>query len=206
MQSELLGRLGDLHDQVQQSLVAAQLQLAAARKPGSRIKLTTALDHIAESLRGVLQDTSQLVFDLSSPSMNEIGLAAAVSEWLRAQVEKRYGLQAEFVDECGNVSVDEDVRAMLFRSVRELLTNVVKHARAGRVSVSLKRVGTDMRIIVRDDGKGFDPEAVSAMIGHKGGPGLFSSRERMGDLGGSLEIVSQPGQGCQAILTAPLRP
>ena len=195
----------DLHDHVQQSLAAARLQLAAARRPTSQAKLTAALDDISESLREALEDTRQLVFDLSSPSMNEIGLAAAVSEWLREQVERRHGLKTECVDECGDVSVDEDVRAILFRSVRELLANVVKHAKANQVSVHLKRVGADMRIIVRDDGIGFDPTAVSDMIEAKGGFGLFSIRERMNDLGGLLEIVSEPGKGCEAILTVPLK-
>ncbi len=194
----------DLHDHVQQSLAAARLQLAAARKPTSPAKLTAALDGISESLREALEDTRQLVFDLSSPSIDEIGLAAAVSEWLREHVERRHALKTECVDECGDVSVDDDVRAIVFRSVRELLTNVVKHAQAKQVSVHLRRVGGDMRVVVRDDGIGFDPAAVCDMIGYKGGFGLFSIRERMSDLGGSFAIASEPGKGCEAVLTAPL--
>ena len=195
----------DLHDHVQQSLAAARLQLAAARKPTPRVKLTAALDDVSESLRDALQEARHLVFDLSSPSMNEIGLGAAVSEWLREHVEKRHGLKTEFADACGDVSMDDDIRAMLFRSVRELLANVVKHARANRVRVDLSQEDAYLRITVWDDGIGFDPETVSGMIGHEGGFGLFSVRERMSDLGGALEIVSEPGNGCQAILTAPLK-
>jgi PAS domain S-box-containing protein len=194
----------DLHDHVQQSLAAARLQLAAARKFSSKDKLAAALDDISENLREALQDTRQLVFDLSLPSMNEIGLAAAVSEWLKEHVEKKHGLETELVDECGESPVADDVRAMLFRSVRELIANVVKHAQATRISVHIKDAGGYMEISVRDNGIGFDPEAVSDMIGHTGGFGLFSIKERMSDLGGAFDIFSKPGKGCEAVLTAPL--
>jgi signal transduction histidine kinase len=194
----------DLHDHVQQSLASARLQLAAAQKPQSQAKLTAALDGISETLRETLQETRQLVFDLSLPSMNEIGLGAAVSEWLHEQVERRHGLRTELVDESGDAGLNEDVRAILFRSVRELLVNVIKHAQANRVRVDLKRQDACLKITVEDDGIGFDAAALSDMIGRQGGFGLFSIRERMSDLGGVLEILSKPGKGCRVILTAPL--
>jgi len=195
---------GDLHDQIGQSLALARIQLATAGKMTADAKLTAVLDDISESLRQSIQETRHLILDLSSPSMNELGLAAALSEWLEEQLQKRYGLKTEFVDECGRVPLSDDVRAILFRSVRELLTNVVKHAHANEVTVSLKCVGACVRIIIQDDGAGFDPAAASEMTDRESGFGLFSIRERMTDLGGSLEIVSEPGKGCKAILTAPL--
>ncbi|MHC4322998.1 MAG: sensor histidine kinase, partial [Planctomycetota bacterium] len=191
----------ELHDNVQQSLALARIQLAAARRSTSADKLTAMLDEISESMRQALQNARNIVFDLSSPSMNEIGLAAAVSEWLSEQIQKRYGLKAEFIDECGKIQLDEDMRAILFRSVRELLTNVVKHAKASQVNVSLKHTGDYLEIVVKDDGIGFDNTAQSGNMGHFG---LFSIQERMTDLGGSLEIESKPGNGSKVILKAPL--
>ena len=191
----------DLHDNVQQSLALARLQLAAARKSTSTDKLTATLDEISESMRQAVQNTRSLVYDLSSPSMNEIGISAAISEWLEEQIVKRHGLKTEFVDECGKVPLDDDVRAILFRSVRELLTNVVKHAQANKVTVSMKTIDTNLNIIIQDDGVGLDYAKESGKIGHFG---LFSIRERMSDLGGSMEIVSEPGKGTKAILNAPL--
>jgi signal transduction histidine kinase len=195
---------GDLHDHVSQSLALARLRLAAAAKAGSEAKRLSIMEEISECLRQAVGETRNVVFDLSSPSMNEIGLVAATSEWLEEEVQKRHGLKTEFVDECGTVPLDEDVRAILFRSVRELLTNVIKHARASRVLVQLKRKEDSLTIVVEDDGVGFDPEAVLPMAGQKGSFGLFSVQERMTDLGGSLDIESEPGRGCRIVLTAPL--
>jgi len=195
----------DLHDHVQQSLASARLQLAAARKPQPHVKLTATLDAVSDSLRDTLQETRQLVFDLSSPSMNEIGLGAAISEWLHEQVEQRHGLKTEFADELRGASMDEDVRAILFRSVRELLANAIKHAQATTISVALRSENGYLKITVQDDGVGCDPDTIQDTMGYQGGFGLFSIRERMSDLGGELEITSEPGKGCRVVLTAPLR-
>ena len=87
--------------------------------------------------------------------------------------------------------------------MRELLVNVVKHARANRVSVRMEDRSSNIRIIVEDDGIGFEPHAVTHAGSKIGGFGLFSIEELMADLGGSLKIVSEPGKGCTAILSAP---
>jgi signal transduction histidine kinase len=80
----------------------------------------------------------------------------------------------------------------------------VKHARANRVSVRLEDRNTSIRIIVEDDGIGFEPRAMIHAGGKFGGFGLFSIEELMSDLGGDLKIVSEPGKGCTAILSAPI--
>ena len=98
---------------------------------------------------------------------------------------------------------DPNVRAILFRNVRELLVNVVKHARANNVSVRLEDKNSSIKIIVEDDGIGFDPRAAIRASGKIGGFGLFSIKERIADLGGNLKIVSEPGRGCTVILSAP---
>jgi signal transduction histidine kinase len=85
--------------------------------------------------------------------------------------------------------------------VRELLTNVVKHAKASQVNVCLKCMGDYLEIVVRDDGVGFDYTAEYSKMGQFG---LFSIRERISDFGGSFEVESEPGKGCKAVLTAPL--
>ena len=139
--------------------------------------------------------------------MHEIGLGAAISEWIDDQIGKRYGLKTEFfdnIDQSYRKTLDENVRAILFRNVRELLINVVKHAQANQVSVSMEITNGLLKIVVRDDGVGFEHLLASQTGGPKDGFGLFSIRERMADLGGALEIKSEPGKGCKAILTVPI--
>ena len=197
----------DLHDNVGQSLAFARMRLASAQKIVSGEKLVSVMDDLTESLLQASQDTRNVIFDLSSPVMNELGLAAAIPEWLETQISNQYGLKTEFIDnsdDSDEKTLDENVRAILFRNVRELLTNVVKHAQADKVSVYLEQANNNVKIIVQDDGVGFDSREANAGVNRKGSFGLFSIQERMKDVGGSLKVVSEPGRGCKAILTMPL--
>ncbi|NQT68042.1 MAG: transporter substrate-binding domain-containing protein [Desulfobacteraceae bacterium] len=197
----------DLHDHVGQSLALARMQIAAASKSVSDDGLAAKLDDVSETLLRTVQDVRHLMFDLSSPTMHELGLRPAISEWLEEQIEKRCGIKTKFFDDIGDrhkIALDENVRAILFRNVRELLTNVVKHAQANQVSVSMEHVDDVLRIIVQDDGVGFDDSSEPQTVKPEGGFGLFSIKERMADMGGTLEIEFQPGKGCTAVLSVPL--
>ena len=167
--------------------------------------MAAILDEVSGSLRTAIQDTRNVISDLSSPLINELGLAAALSEWLKERIGERYGLETQFIDDGEPKPLDEDTEAILFRSVRELLTNVVKHANANRVSVSLQRRDSAVQIVVEDDGAGLSDGRHSEKNSTESGFGLFSIRERMSDLSGSLEIESHPGRGVRATLTAPLK-
>ncbi len=196
----------DLHDHVCQSLALMRIQVSSIRKNVLDATLTAKLDDVSGTLQQTLQDTRHLMSDLSSPSMIEIGLSAAISEWLEEQVAERHDLKTEFIDDISehrqNI-LEDNVRAILFRNVRELLTNVIKHARAKKVSVWLQEEVNLLKIMVKDDGIGFDPAAVNVKNGQDRGFGLFSIEERMSDMGGTFEIFSEPGQGCKAILMVP---
>ncbi|HID28946.1 MAG TPA: PAS domain S-box protein, partial [Desulfobacterales bacterium] len=197
----------ELHDHVGQSLAFARIQLSQARKSTSLEKRNTMLDDTSETLLHTIQGTKNLIFELSAPSMNELGLGAAILEWLEDYIGRRYGLKTEFIDEIDDSlrkTLDDHVRAILFRNVRELLANVVKHAHANWVRVSMAQAEGSMRIVVQDDGVGFNAREISRTAGMKGSYGLFSVEEHMTNLGGSLEIVSEPGKGCKAILMVPL--
>ena len=89
--------------------------------------------------------------------------------------------------------------------MRELLVNVVKHAQARKVKVSIRRVDSEINIGVEDNGVGFDLTEVASIATKTGGFGLFSIRERLEQLGGRLEIKSGPGRGCKVTVKAPLK-
>jgi signal transduction histidine kinase len=143
------------------------------------------------------------MFELSPPILHELGFAPA-AEWLTEQVREQHGLAAFFADDGLDKPLNEDARVLLFRAVQELLMNVVKHADAERVKVTLARVGDDIRVEVSDDGAGFDPDSVAPAAPSRGGFGLFSLRERLGQIGGTLEIDARPGQGTLSTIVAPL--
>jgi len=195
----------ELHDRISQSLVISKIKLEALRKCGYGEKLDKAIEEVCNSIGQTIQHTRTLTFDLGSPVLYELGFEMAVSEWLTSQIQEKHGLAVEFEDDGQPKPLDDDIRILLFRDVRELLVNIVKHAGAHKVKVSIKKPGKQICITVEDDGAGFDPAEVASMAAKRGEFGLFSIRERLEDLGGHLQIDSAPGQGCKVTMTAPLK-
>lgn len=197
----------DLHDNVAQSLALMRMQIASVDKHISEPIVRRKLEDISGTLLQTLQETRNLMLDLSSPSMSEIGLSAAIAEWLEVNIVKRYNLKAEFSDNTKEHALDflkEDMRVILFRNVRELLVNIVKHAQAEHVSVDLQIADDKMKITVTDDGTGFDSSTIKRENGTDSSFGLFSIKERMSDAGGTFEIISEPNKGCTTIMTVPV--
>ena len=196
----------ELHDQIGQSLVISKMELEMLRESASSGELRRTLGKICNTLGQAIQDTRSLMFELSSPVLNELGLETAVAEWLDEEIQEKHGIKSEFEDDGQTKPIDDDLRALLFRNVRELLLNVVKHAHAQKVKVSIRRVGNQICVSVEDDGIGFEPGQVAATEARAGGGfGLFSIRERLEDLGGHFEIDSVPGHGANITLMAPLK-
>ena len=196
----------NLHDEVGQALAMARLQLAAAIRgivyddPG----LKEQLDEISGSLLQVIRDTRQLIFELSSPSMHELGLSSAIMEWVEEKKKQLEGdVDIAIVDELAGAEFDEDERTILFRNIRELLTNTFKHARAKKVNVILAADEESVRVTVEDDGIGFDPAQVMGGYNLDGGFGLFSIEERIKDLNGSMKVEAAPHKGCKVTLSLP---
>ena len=196
----------DLHDHVGQSLALAHLQIASVRKLVSDPRQTDTLDAISDSLSQTVQDTRDLIYDLSPPQLHEIGLSAAILEWLEEHVEKRYKIKTECIADGLAEQLDKNLRSILFRNTRELVTNVIKHSQATQVKIWVLQGGNHVKIIVRDDGIGFDAGVLIPSGKIESGYGLFSIKERMADMGGSLEIVSEAGQGTKAIMHVPITP
>lgn len=121
---------------------------------------------------------------------------------LGEQFESRYGVRCRVTADQGDGPQHVDVEVVLFQVLRELLVNVVKHASAAAVDISLRRADDRLVLRVSDDGDGFDATAVVA--GADGGFGLFNIRERLQLLGAGLEIDSGRGTGTRITVTAPL--
>jgi CheY-like chemotaxis protein len=139
--------------------------------------------------------------------LRDHGLAAGL-KWLADYMKKHEMSVAVTVPEGEDLRLPEDQAVLLYQCVRELLINSSKHAGTGNARVTMERGDGNVRIIVGDDGGGFDL-AAAAITTASGGTtaskfGLFSIRERMRALGGSFHIESSPGQGTTATLLLPL--
>ncbi|GAH28986.1 unnamed protein product, partial [marine sediment metagenome] len=196
----------DLHATIGQLLVSSKLQLDTLRASApSGGDLAKTLEEVCNLLEETIQQTRTLVFDLSSPVLYELGFETAVADWLTEQIKQKHNIKTEFEDDRQPKPLDNDIRILLFRDVRELLINVVKHAHATKAKVSISKSGSQIEVSVEDDGWGFDPKEVTATGTKKGGFGLFSIRERLEQLGGHFEIKSAPGRGCRVTMMAPLK-
>ena len=195
----------ELHDRISQALVISKMMVEQLRENEQSDHIAGVLDDVGKLLGQTIETSRLLTFDLSSPILYELGFEAAVSEWLADQIERKHKIMTVFEDDGEPKPMGDDIRALLFRMVRELLINVVKHARAKKVRVSLNRLDTRLNICVEDNGIGFDPAKTVSMGPATGGFGLFSIRERLEQLGGSFVIKSSPGCGCKVVITAPLK-
>jgi PAS domain S-box-containing protein len=191
----------DLHDFVGQNLVVMQFKLAALLKSPSFGELMSHVEEIRELIRRTIQYTRSLTVELSPPILVEIGFTAAV-EALAEGFEKTHGIPVSVEDDGRPKEIDDDTRYLLFRSVRELLMNVVKHSEASCVKISIGRTDGLVHVVVEDNGKGSDMAKVSDK---KGGFGLFTIRQRLKGLGGYCEIESRPAAGTKVTLAAPLK-
>jgi len=197
-------RLGQvLHDHVQQLLYAARLRVGAIKGDARARDLGASLQQIDDLLHESIEAARGLTEELSPPVLYAADLAAAL-EWLSQHVEETYGLAVEVRADPQIEIPSEDLRILLFQAVRELLFNVVKHARVDRAEVRLTRAGDRrVQIVVRDEGAGFDAATLQTAVVGTTGFGLFSMRERLELVGGSMEIDSSPGKGTRVAIRAP---
>ena len=191
----------ELHDRTNETLISSIIKLATLVKSATDPELAASLNEICQLLQQLTQETRLLMFELYPPSLYYLGLVAAIKELTERMMEK-YGIQVSFEDDDRRKPVDTDIEILLFQAVRELLTNVTKHAQAHAVSVIISGSGGNVRIIVKDDGIGFD-NAVISDERKTSGLGLYSLSERLRHIGGSLEAESG-SWGTRITLTAPL--
>lgn len=188
----------ELHDGVGQTLALVQVRLTSLRE-ALPADARAELDECVRMVAQAVGEARTLTFDLSPPILYDLGLDAAVA-WLADQFAARHALTVTLEGE-GVGALDEDVAAVLFRAVRELLTNVVKHARCARAKVTLRREGGHAVIVVEDDGVGIRDASDAPP---RGGFGLFSVRERVSRLQGSVELGSADGAGTRVTLRVPV--
>jgi PAS domain S-box-containing protein len=192
----------NLHDHVGQKLVAARLGLETLRSFGPERQARLKLAEVATLLEQTIEDVATLTFELCPPILYDLGLPAAI-QWIGRQIEEQHGVKVKLVYTGGLTLSNDDLRPLLFRMIRELLTNTVKHAGAQTITVSLSQTAHTVMIAVRDDGVGFDRTSVLSHGATGSGFGLFSIRERLLHLGGKIDINSRSGQGTQVSLTVP---
>ena len=186
----------NLHDGIQQSVVALIASLGLARQRLQRDQLRPAeLVDLQDQAREMLTDLRELAHGIHPQVLTDRGLVAAVESRT-----SRFPIPvAVLADDCARTApIAPDIEAVAFYTVREALANVAKHARASCAQVSLSLVGDRLRLAVVDDGTGFPSSAAGSVSG-----GLTNIRDRVTAVGGQLEVGPAPGGGTRVAADLP---
>jgi PAS domain S-box-containing protein len=186
----------ELHDEVGQVLTAVSLTLQniqSVSPPEARPAIEDGTAMVAEAIRRV----RGMSLDLRPQMLDDFGLAAAV-QWFAEQQSKRANLPIRVVVPADFPRLRPEQEAGCYRIIQEAVTNALRHARAGRIDVSMSLLRDEVQLSVKDDGIGFDTQGSGA------GFGLTSMRERTALLGGKLELKSVRGRGTRVRANLPL--
>jgi len=192
----------DLHDHIGQALAFIKLNVgqlqANATFCGFEDEIADTLVLINQTIRYTRDLTSQI----SPPVLYELGLSSAL-RWLGENTRIKHKLAVTVEGPTEHRRLADEISATVFKSVQELLTNVVKHSGARSVVIRLEISATGLCVEVSDDGSGFEVEVVHTTESLGDHFGLFSIREQIQYLGGGAEIVSSPGSGARVTLRLP---
>ena len=192
----------DLHDTVAQCLAGCRFKLESLQADLPAGTRHAQVDECIDYIDQAIKQTRLLMFEFYPWILDESGLEATLRSLAR-RVQQVHGIQVECSGDGTTDALDRDLRVLLFRTARELLLNVVKHAQAKHVTISIGRADNQIRLNVVDDGIGFNIADLAGEQEKKNGFGLFSIRERLGHLGGRLDLISRPGSGTQAAVVIP---
>jgi signal transduction histidine kinase len=187
----------DLHDGLSQLLTLASMKLGLLRRSVEGQGLDQQVREVEQFVSEARERSESVTFQLCPPVLHDVGLAEA-AQWLTDDLGRRYGLSVTLDDDGQHWPLDEVTRISLFRSLRELLINVAKHAQTSQAHVRLWGEGRLMMMSVEDQGAGFDYDAIPP------GFGLFSIRQRLNHLDGDIQIDSIPGAGTRIVVIAPM--
>jgi len=191
-----------LHDTIGQELAMARLRLERLGS-GIRPEYTMHMKTVTELIDAACEHVHHLTDELGATVLYELGLPAALRS-LGKYVSDAHDVEFEYRQEGEYRRLDKPLEVQLFRAVRELVYNVLRHAHASRLEVILAMRAGEVAAIVADDGCGFLPESGMAETNEEGsGFGLFSIREQLVILGGHLELVSSPGGGTKVTVIIP---
>jgi|UniRef100_A0A7V6DPS8 PAS domain S-box-containing protein len=186
----------DLHDNIGQVLALLQIKLGSLRRDLPSGEMAAELDEARTLLAQIIGATRSLTLEMGLPVLHELGFESGL-EWLGEKFQEQYGLKVEVNCEPLPASLSPAQITFLFRAVRELLTNVTKHACAEQVMIEVKTEGDSFVLRVADDGVGFKVSKLTEVAGF----GLFSIAERVSNQGGKMEVISAPDQGTMVAIT-----
>lgn len=194
----------ELHDTIGQNLALSKIRLVMLSQTLNDENVSAEISKILEALNQSIGMTRSLTFEMDPPILYKLGFEPTVN-WLTEKLYEEHGLQVVYKNNGLPEGMTDELKTFLFRALRELLMNVVKHAETCTVKVatSFSDQGI-LRLTVTDNGRGFDVDSISIANWNDKAFGLFSLQERIKSLGGHVDIYSKTGQGTRVTLLIPV--
>jgi len=186
----------ELHDAVGQALTAISVNLQLLKKKASRVggDLDAIVTETQRMLEQTMNDVHRFSYELRPVMLDDLGLIIAL-RWHIKAFTRRTGIKVSL---CGDSAVEKlsnEPKLVIYRIVQESLTNVYKYAGAKKVTIGIRKTATGINLRVKDDGRGFRVDCVSAASKDKGGLGLIGMQERLRLVNGRFDVESAPGKG-----------
>lgn len=194
----------ELHDEIGQALTAVKLNLESVRSLPGHDGLGKHLDDSLAVIDRALQQVRDLSLNLRPSVLDDLGLMAAL-RWLVASMTSKSGLEILFESDEMEPRLSKEIETTCFRVAQEAITNVLRHAHASRITVTLKKEKDVVTLSVSDDGIGFDARSAQARCVSGGSFGLLGMEERVTLSGGSFTVESTLNKGSRITAQFPLR-
>jgi two-component system, NarL family, sensor histidine kinase DevS len=188
----------ELHDETGQALTSMLLALRTIEEAKTSGEREGATERLRTQLVDTLRDVRRLAVELRPKALDDFGLVPAL-ERLTSTFSEQTAIPVEFEAMLDDSRLPPAVETALYRIVQEALTNVIKHSRASRVSVLLRRKPDSVAAVIEDDGQGFDIDEA-----RDGGLGLIGMRERIELIDGRLAVESSSGGGTSVVAEVPV--
>ncbi len=189
----------ELHDDLGQQLVAMKMDVSVLQQAIAGGAFPDGVDrtqHLQQQIDAMIASVRRIASDLRPVLLDDLGLLAAI-EWLAHEFRHRYGIEVTTRLRTGELVFSEQAASFIFRIAQEALNNVARHADATNVTVELSRSGESLELTIVDNGRG-------ASLDQPRNPasfGLLGIRERVHQLGGTLDIRSRAGDGFRIAIT-----
>ncbi len=194
----------ELHDEVSQSLtgLAFNAEAVLSRLPEGQDDIKGSLEEIRDLAIRTLDEIHRVVYQLRPSLLDDLGLVAAV-QWLADHYLEETGIKVLFETLGVERPLSAEVENTLFRISQEAITNIVRHAAAESVSITVEFRDNSVAVNIEDDGSGFIVEEVTSASSNYRGLGLLGMKERAELLDGKLKIAAQPGRGTKVYAEVP---
>lgn len=193
----------NIHDHLSQSLVISKMKLKEFIKKNDSSSNIQDLKAVIQHLSDAIENSRKITYDLSPPVLYELGLIETMY-WFAEKTQKDHAIKVSFITNQENVKLSEKQLILIFRTIQELINNTIKHAKATEIFIKFNIESTLFEILIADNGVGFDGDLGLKGEKNNSGFGLFSIKERIQNLSGTINFESKIGKGTQVKIVFPL--